>query len=75
MTTSLTSWMWLAVSAQESASLWISWVTTEKPDPAAPTRAASMEALTAIRLVEEEISRMSLVRMAIRSTLRLFSIA
>jgi hypothetical protein len=34
-----------------------------------------MEALTAMRLVEDEISRMSLVRERICSTFRLFSMA
>ena len=75
MTTPLTSWIWLAVSAQESASLWTSCATTENPAPAAPARVASTEALIAMRSVEEEMDRMSLVRAPMRSTLRLFSMA
>ena len=55
--------------------MWTSWATTENPAPAAPARAASMEALTAMRLVEEDMLRMSSVRLRICSTLWLFSMA
>ena len=43
-----------------------------RPAPAAPARAASIEALTAMRLVEEEMLRMSLVKALICSTFLLF---
>ena len=43
--------------------------------PAAPARAASMEALMAIRLVEEEMLRIALVRTLIWLTFWLFSMA
>ena len=53
----------------------ISWATMAKPLPASPARAASMAALMAIRSVEEEIFRMSLVKTLIWLTLWLFSMA